>query len=94
VQTYYNPDLYKTDAPVSVIYDIFKTYKIKSAEPDYLKKFSPTSPGFRILSKETKVTPDFEFKCEKKKSGKNVVKKYLPNPTRNWGPKARATGNK
>ena len=37
VQTYYNPLLYKTDAPHEVIYDIFKAWKQKKLEGTGLK---------------------------------------------------------
>lgn len=32
VQTYYKPGLYKTNAPHSVVYDIFKRWKMKKIE--------------------------------------------------------------
>jgi len=41
------------------------------------------------------VEPSFIYEEPKdKEDKKGKKKKYLPNPQPNWGPKARATGNK
>ena len=89
IQTYYDPNLFKTNATGSVIYDIFKKYKKDNYDKDYLRNVKENTFKFKILTKEIKHDPVFSF-------DKNNVKvsKFLPNPTKNWGPKARAKLNK
>ena len=84
VQSYYDPNLFKTDAPVKVIYDILKKYKKENyKEEDYLKNVNKDSYKYNILNKEIKVQPKFiEINREKKI-------KYPMNPFPNWGPKGR-----
>ena len=84
VQSYYDPNLFKTDAPVKVIYDILKKYKKENyKEEDYLKNVNKDSYKYNILNKEIKVQPKFiEVNREKKI-------KYPMNPFPNWGPKGR-----
>lgn len=53
-QTYYDPKLFKTDAPPEAIYDIFKQYKknLSAEDPDfYLKGIKETTPSHSILTK-------------------------------------------
>eukprot|EP00347_Sterkiella_histriomuscorum_P008091 403346405 len=99
-QTYYEPKLYKTNAPPEVIYDIFKAFKtqdVKNDQQQLFKNIHLSSFAHRILSAPIKHQPNFVEEIvegqepkDKKKVGK---KRYLPNPQPNWGPKARATGN-
>lgn len=84
VQTYYDPNLFKTDASASVIYDILKKYKKDNYDKDYLRNVNTDSYKYNILQKEIKVNPIFIESI----STKSV--KFLPNPTKNWGPKGKA----
>jgi tRNA (guanine26-N2/guanine27-N2)-dimethyltransferase len=96
IQSYYDPNLFKSDAPVSVIYDVFKKYKKDNYSEDYYKNVKEDSYKYKLLEKEIKVDPIFvncaETSEEKKSSGNRG--KYLPNPLPNWGPKARAKEKK
>lgn len=63
-QTYYNPDLWKTNAPPEAVYDIFKQYKkeiTKGDESLYLKNITEDSPARRILQSEIKHKPNFDI---------------------------------
>jgi hypothetical protein len=91
IQTYYNPNLFKTNAPADIIYDIFKKYKKDNYGQDYLKNVKEETYKYKILNKEIKVDPIFteSFTNHHPEHGDNIPK-YLPNPTKNWGPKGRA----
>ncbi len=84
VQSYYDPNLFKTDAPPEVIYDIMKSYKKENyKEEEYLKNVNKDSYKYNILMKDIKVKPKFvEVNREK-----NI--KYPMNPFPNWGPKGK-----
>jgi len=99
VQTYYNADNWKIEAPPRVIYDVLKAYKEMKFEGNkekMLANLSKTSPGYKIMQKESSLADQisFDFKDEKgegKMVGqKRKQKKYYSNPEPNWGPKARA----
>lgn len=63
-QTYYNPTLWKTNAPPEAIYDILKSFKKEQCERegnDYFKNVSPQSSFHTILSKPVKYQPNFNF---------------------------------
>jgi hypothetical protein len=83
-QSYYDPNLFKTDATASVIYDIFKKYKKDNTGDDYLKNIKEETYKYKILQKEIKVDPIFAESKEKKSN------KYFTNPFDNWGPQAKA----
>src|SRR5690348_1868990 len=85
-QTYYDPNLFKTDANPSVIYDVLKKYKKENYDKDYFRNVKEESYKFKILQKEIKANPVFIESV----SGGIKGGKYLPNPTKNWGPKAKA----
>ena len=94
VQTYYKPNLFKTNAPHKVVYDIFKAWKKKCFEgknKELTDKWSGVA--LEILSKPIEKEPDFEYEQEKVEEDlkKNHVK-YTNNPP-NWGPGHRATNN-
>lgn len=82
---YYDPNLFKTDAPAEVIYDIFKKYKTDNYTKENLyKNMIEDSYKMRILRKEVIHQATFyEFKGD-------CGGKFLENPTKNWGPKAKA----
>lgn len=84
-QSYYDPNLFKTDAPAEVIYDILKAYKKENYKEDYIKNIKEGTYKYNILSKEIKVAPVF---VDMSKPEKTL--KYPMNPTPNWGPKGKA----
>ena len=50
IQSYYDPNLFKTDAKVDTIYDIFKIYKRENfPSEDYSKNIPIDSYKYRIL---------------------------------------------
>ena len=83
-QSYYDPNLFKTDAPVEVIYDILKQYKEDNFKDDYYKNIDQKSYKYKILSKEIKIRTKFV-----ESNNKSNKTKYPLNPP-NWGPKGRA----
>jgi tRNA (guanine26-N2/guanine27-N2)-dimethyltransferase len=51
-QSYYDPKLFKTNAPPEVIYDIFKSWKSKVYSDDQekiMRNINPNGPAHRIL---------------------------------------------
>jgi hypothetical protein len=89
IQTYYDPNLFKTDAKADVVYDIFKKYKKENYGNDYLRNIKENTFKYNILTKEIKHIPVFNSEFSE-----NKISRFLPNPTKNWGPKARAKLNK
>lgn len=88
-QSYYDPNLFKTNAPCSVIYDILKKYKKSNYdEEDYLKNVKESSYKHNILIKDIKVEPVF------KEAVKEKALKYPMHPFANWGPKGKAKEKK
>ena len=84
-QSYYDPNLFKTDAPINVIYDVLKQYKEENFKDDYLKNVDVNTYRYKILTKEIKTRAKF---VESNNRNKGV--KYPMNPFPNWGPKGRA----
>jgi len=83
-QSYYDPNLFKTNAPVDVIYDILKQYKEENYKDDYYKNIDKNSYKYKILSQKINIKTKFiESNTKKNKN------KYPLNPP-NWGPKGRA----
>ena len=100
-QTYYNGELWKTDAPPEVIYDIFKQWKQEKTPEQYLSNVAKTSPAHVILEKPRAKDADFDFvlpksegQDEPKAGTKRLLRKYFTASEPNWGPKPRATGAK
>lgn len=96
-QTYYNPDLWKTDAPPEAVYDIFKQFKLEFSESkdDIMKNVKPDTAAHAILTKDLKYKPDFAKGAEQlKEEGGKQLRKYFTPTEANWGPKPRATGGK
>ena len=58
-QSYYDPNLSKTDAPINIIYDILKQYKVENYKDDYYKNVDKKSYKYKILSKEIKIKTNF-----------------------------------
>jgi hypothetical protein len=93
-QSYNNPMILKTDAPASTVYDIMKFWKKSNSktDEDYLKKVSQSSHNYNLLQKPINLQKDPDFSATKSilKEKKQRIPTYLPNPTKNWGPKSRA----
>lgn len=79
-----DPLALKTDAPMSVIWDIMRCWvKIHAV------KYRPGNhPGTRILSQE----PKLQAKFSHVPGGLAVQKspRFVPNPEKYWGPKTKA----
>ena len=64
VQTYYNSDNWKTDAPPEVIYDVLRAYKYDQCSGDQEKmmlNIKENSAGHRILSKKSEIEGKLDF---------------------------------
>jgi hypothetical protein len=67
VQTYYDHNLWKTNAPPEAVYDIFKHLKQKHCEGDeYLRNCPESSIAHKILSApmSSDKVPNFDFDPE------------------------------
>uniref|UniRef100_K3WLD8 tRNA (guanine(26)-N(2))-dimethyltransferase n=1 Tax=Globisporangium ultimum (strain ATCC 200006 / CBS 805.95 / DAOM BR144) TaxID=431595 RepID=K3WLD8_GLOUD len=84
------PEAIKTNAPNDVIWDIMRCWVKK--HPVTKKREGENTPGMRILAKE----PKFEanFSSRRPAHEKEKALRFPHNPEPNWGPKARAVGNK
>eukprot|EP00929_Paragymnodinium_shiwhaense_P113590 TRINITY_DN81876_c0_g1_i1.p1 TRINITY_DN81876_c0_g1~~TRINITY_DN81876_c0_g1_i1.p1 ORF type:complete len:558 (+),score=132.86 TRINITY_DN81876_c0_g1_i1:81-1754(+) len=78
------PEAVKTDAPNAIIFDLMRLW----AEENPPK--NPTVPN--LLKKELTLKRPIEWKNEVVEP-KAKVPRFLPNPEKNWGPKARARGD-
>ncbi|KAG0041419.1 RNA methyltransferase tRNA(m5U54)methyltransferase [Gryganskiella cystojenkinii] len=79
----------KTDAPPSAIWDIMRSWvKLNS-----VKNIAEGSPAAKILAVEPAVIANFEMHPDAvSESRKKKLVRYQMNPTKNWGPQARAGG--
>ena len=85
IQSYYDPNLFKTDCPPQKIYQLFQCYKKTNyEEKDYLKNVNEKSYSYKILTKQIGIQPKF-YEVETVRN----IPRYLPNPFPNWGPKAK-----
>lgn len=85
------PDAIKTNAPNDVVWDIMRCWVKK--HPLNKKRDNQETPYARILAKE----PKFEANFSARRIAAHEKPKALrfpKNPEPNWGPKARAVGNK
>ncbi|KAG0080341.1 RNA methyltransferase tRNA(m5U54)methyltransferase [Linnemannia elongata] len=79
----------KTDAPPSALWDIMRSW----VKLNPVKNIKPESPAGRILAVEPKTIANFEMHPDaKSESRKTNLVRYQVNPTKNWGPQARAGG--
>ncbi|KAH6918541.1 guanine-N2--methyltransferase [Coprinopsis sp. MPI-PUGE-AT-0042] len=82
----------KTNASVAQIHDVYRGW-IK-ANPVKLEKVSANSPARALLAKEPSFAADFTKHPDSvTPSGKVKLVRYQENPTPNWGPARKATGN-
>lgn len=84
------PEAVKTNAPNDVVWDIMRCWVKK--HPVTKKREGENSAGNRILAKEPKFEANFSFR--KSAVEKERALRFPQNPEPNWGPKARAVGNK
>nr|XP_054763032.1 tRNA (guanine(26)-N(2))-dimethyltransferase-like isoform X1 [Lytechinus pictus] len=77
----------KTDAPASVLWDIFRAW-VKD-HPVSEKRLAASSPASSILSKEPSITVNFDPHPDAIPKSRQLVR-FPENPQANWGPKARA----
>ena len=84
VQSYYDPNLIKTDCPAPIMYQLFQSYKKLNFEKDYFLNVKENSFNHKILSKKIEIQPKF-YEVETIRN----IPKYLQNPFPNWGPKSR-----
>lgn len=62
-QTYYDSGLWKTNAPLTTVYDILKAYKALQSATSATETFQNVvtdSPAYRMLSRENTLKPSFE----------------------------------
>ncbi|KAF9158511.1 RNA methyltransferase tRNA(m5U54)methyltransferase [Mortierella sp. AD010] len=79
----------KTDAPPLAVWDIMRSW----VKLNPVKNIKADSPAGKILAIEPKKIANFEMHAEaKSESRKNNLVRYQVNPTKNWGPQARAGG--
>ncbi|XP_010694111.2 tRNA (guanine(26)-N(2))-dimethyltransferase 2 isoform X2 [Beta vulgaris subsp. vulgaris] len=85
--THASPLGLKTDAPMSVIWDIMRCW----VKQHPVKSQSADQPGTVILSKEPELQANFtRAVASLSKAQAKKVARFLPNPERYWGPKVRA----
>jgi tRNA (guanine26-N2/guanine27-N2)-dimethyltransferase len=101
-----DPTGIKTDAPLSVMYDILKLWQAKTVGSTKAgKNLSENSPGFKIMSQpqtsvpEDKIGTLFEVVPEAIVPTRNLpdgskMARFQPNPTPMWGPGSRAGGKR
>ncbi|KAF9914154.1 RNA methyltransferase tRNA(m5U54)methyltransferase [Lobosporangium transversale] len=81
----------KTDAPSSAVWDVMRSW----VKLNPVKNIKPDSPAGRILAVEPKKIANFEMHPDaRSESRKANLVRYQMNPTKNWGPQARAGSNK
>ncbi|GFQ75957.1 hypothetical protein TNCT_408071 [Trichonephila clavata] len=85
-----SPTSIKTDAPQNVIWDVMRAW----AKLHPGKKTMQLDVSKAIMSKESSIKVSFELHAEAEPSSrKNNLLRFQINPTRNWGPKSRATSS-
>lgn len=86
----------KTDAPHAVLLDILKAWVVRDQDGKVSQNLKPNSPGYEIMKSPTPAT-DISFELhpralELEEFRKSKLVRYQLNPTKNWGPKAKASG--
>jgi tRNA (guanine26-N2/guanine27-N2)-dimethyltransferase len=85
------PHAIKTDAPNSVVWDIMRTW-CKTNPP--IKPPLAGSVAAKILAIEPSIEADFSIPNGMITAKADGVARFPMNPEPNWGPKAKASGNK
>ncbi|KAJ3134464.1 tRNA methyltransferase 1 [Geranomyces variabilis] len=90
--THASPNSIKTDAPGRAIWDMMRAYVALHHPSTTQKKFSTDdAPGKHILAQETTSTVSFAPHPHANPPSRTVkLVRYQINPTKNWGPMARA----
>ncbi|KAF5101888.1 hypothetical protein D0Z03_000507 [Geotrichum reessii] len=89
----------KTNAPFTVIWDVFRQWIKDAHNGEPSKNLKEASPGTKIVQKLDSVSgliisfEDHPRALELEKFRKSKVVRYQENPTKNWGPKAKASKN-
>ena len=85
--THCNPNGVKTDAPLSVVWDVMRAW----VEQHPVKKQDESSTAYKILQKKPDTEIDFTraYKALSKAKEKGAPR-FLPNPEPHWGPRAKA----
>ena len=102
-QTHVSADGIKTDAPSSVMWDIFRAWA-KQNPPKSRENGGHPSIGARILAKASSTLKEVDFTPSddlrrmfdakrKKVKGKKRIARWAPNPEPGWGPKRAAMGS-
>ncbi|KAI5809298.1 N2,N2-dimethylguanosine tRNA methyltransferase-domain-containing protein [Pyronema omphalodes] len=88
------PSSIKTDAPHDVVWEVMKRW-IES-KPRKEGACKEGTPGYNIMNKPRKEELDIKFDIELGKDAdkESGVVRYQVNPTANWGPMARAGGQR
>ena len=76
-----SPNAVKTDAPISLIFDIFRSQLVEDRKR--------SEPAQRAGAKKISHELNFEIVPEIREKKKNE-KFFLPNPADDWGPKKKA----
>ena len=88
-QAHSNPQGMKTDAPPSVIWDIMRTwYKQNPGKQRIYGKYVQA-----LLDKEITTEVDFTVSSAVRRKRNYLIRRYKPNPQKNWGPKPAAQGS-
>lgn len=88
--THASPGCIKTNAPPKVLWDIMKSW-IKQ-HPVTEEHIRDGTAAKEILKSEPETSINFNLHSDIEKIFKRGLVKYQLNPTKNWGPKAKATG--
>lgn len=87
----------KTDAPYAVIWDILRQWIKEEHNGEISKNLKAGSPGTGIVkSLETSIIVSFADHAralELERLKKSKVVRFQVNPTKNWGPKSKASNN-
>ncbi|KAJ3160018.1 RNA methyltransferase tRNA(m5U54)methyltransferase [Geranomyces michiganensis] len=87
--THAAPNSIKTNAPGWAIWDMMRAYV--ALHPVHMKNFAADAPGKMILEHETRSTVSFATHPDSAVTSRTVkLTRYQINPTKNWGPMARA----
>lgn len=94
--THAQPGAIKTDAPYGVLLDIMKAWIKQEQNGVVSKNLKQGSAGYRVLQDlEPKVKVSFEDHpraLELETFRKSKLLRFQINPTKNWGPKPKASG--
>mmetsp|Transcript_11513 Transcript_11513/g.46562 ORF Transcript_11513/g.46562 Transcript_11513/m.46562 type:complete len:388 (-) Transcript_11513:36-1199(-) len=82
-ESHTSPSAFKTDAPASAVWDVMRCWA--RLHPPKARANAERTAGAVILAKEPELQADFDGPVAKA----TRAPRFFPNPTANWGPKAR-----